>query len=107
MIKIVTDATFDGFLSQNPCTVVDFWAPWCHPCIEMEPRLSAISEEFRSKVTFAKMNTDENPKTRRKYHIKLWPTLIAFRNQASIDKMTYAGTKAELSRFVRTAFELM
>ena len=39
--------------------VVDFWAPWCGPCKMVAPIIDELSTEYKGKVNFYKVNTDE------------------------------------------------
>jgi len=105
VLRQLTDATFEQFLREHPRVVVDFWAPWCHPCIMLEPRFAAVSATFRGRIAFAKLNTDENPKTMNRFHIRLWPTLVAIKDQIVVDRMENPESKAELTKFVASAFE--
>ena len=41
-------------------TVKDFWASWCGPCKMMNPIVTELEKEFEGKVTFEKINVDEN-----------------------------------------------
>ena len=57
----ITDQSFeqDVLKSDNP-VIVDFWAPWCTPCLMMAPAFESLAEEYQGKVVFAKINTDDN-----------------------------------------------
>ena len=60
----VTDKDFgDSVLKSDKPVVVDFWAPWCRPCLMMAPIFEEFSTEYADKMTFAKLNTDENSMT--------------------------------------------
>ena len=60
----LTDETFDAeVLQSDKPVVVDFWAPWCGPCRMIEPILDEMAVDHGDRVTFAKMNVDENPQT--------------------------------------------
>jgi thioredoxin 1 len=76
----VTDATFDAeVLRSDTPVLVDFWAPWCPPCIKLEPILDALSTEYGDRLRFVKLNSDDNPETSRAYNVQAMPTLAVFR----------------------------
>jgi thioredoxin 1 len=76
----VTDTTFDADVLKNDLPVlVDFWAPWCGPCRMVAPIVEELSTEYSGKVSFFKMNTDENPAVPSKYGIRSIPSLLIFK----------------------------
>ncbi|MGN0281912.1 MAG: peroxiredoxin family protein [Prevotella sp.] len=38
-----------GFLKENKCTVIDFWASWCHWCRLENPNLQKTYDSFKDK----------------------------------------------------------
>ena len=87
-IKHVTDASFqqDVLESELP-VIVDFWALWCGPCRMMAPVFEDLAEEYDGRLTFVKMNVDENPDTPGKWAILSIPTLIIYVDGEQADRL--------------------
>ena len=95
----VDDANFDQTVLQAERPVlVDFWAPWCRPCLMLAPVLDELAEEYDDRITFVRMDVDQNPKTASKYHIMSIPTLLLFKKGEPFSHMTGFKQKAELKR---------
>ncbi len=74
-----TDTSFDTLISSaSKPIVVDFWAPWCQPCLRVSPVLEALAEERPNALTVAKVNVDEEPALAGRFGIQSIPTLIRF-----------------------------
>jgi thioredoxin 1 len=80
--------------------LLDFWAEWCGPCKMIAPILDEIATEYAGKVTVAKINVDENPKTPMKFSVRGIPTLILFKDGKAEGQKIGAVRKAELSTFL-------
>ena len=97
----VTDSSFDQDVLQSERPVLlDFWAEWCGPCKAIAPLLEEIAGEYAGKVTVAKMNVDENPKTPMRFNVRSIPTLILFKNGKAEGQKIGAGRKAEFAAFL-------
>lgn len=94
---VVTDATFaeQVLLSTKP-VVVDYWAEWCGPCRMIAPVLAEIADAHAEKLTVAKLNVDENPRTASDYGIVSIPTLNVFVGGKVVKQIIGAKPKAAL-----------
>ena len=79
LIHHVTDAEFYSEVITNTIPVlVDFWAPWCAPCRQMNTILNDLAPELSGKVKIAKVNIEENPMISEILEIQAIPTLAFF-----------------------------
>jgi thioredoxin 1 len=102
-ITRVTDATFEADVLKSSGTVlVDYWAEWCGPCKMISPMLDGAAATYAGRLTVAKLNVDENPKTPSQYHVRSIPTLMLFRDGQPVATQVGALSKAQLATFIES-----
>jgi thioredoxin 1 len=71
------DADFSTLvLGAELPVLVDCWAPWCKPCIGMQPALEEFAVAYKGKVMVAKVNVDDNTETAKTYGVRSLPTMM-------------------------------
>ncbi len=78
--KEISEAELNTILQKHPLVILDFFAPWCGPCVKMMPAVEKLSEEFKGKVLFLKVDADANRSIMAQYHIDEIPTFLVFKN---------------------------
>jgi len=81
--------------------VVDFWAPWCGPCLQMAPAFEEAALSMSLQVQFIKVNTDEQQTLGAQYGIQSIPTLIVFKNGKEVDRLSGALSAARLQSWAK------
>ena len=99
---ILSDASFSSAISKYPLMVVDFWAAWCGPCRSVAPIIEQLAKEYSGRVTFGKLNVDENPLTSEEFQVESIPTLLIFRNGEAVDGVIGAVPRHQLEAKIKS-----
>ncbi len=93
VIELTKDSFKEEVLDSNIPVLVDFWAPWCQPCLMMAPILEEVAEEMVEEIKIAKLNTaeEENEKIAMEYEIQSIPNMKLFKNGEVVRE--YIGLK--------------
>ncbi len=88
-------------MAKSPVPVlVDFWAPWCNPCLRAAPVVDAFANEVSGKVRVGKINIDEQPELAQAYSVMTIPTMMVFKDGKQAGKLIGLCSKEDLKNLV-------
>ncbi len=103
-IRDGSDEDFDRIVierSKHVPVVVDFWAPWCGPCLVLAPVLEALAEEWAGGFELVKINSDENAAVSSRYRVGGIPHVLLFKDGEPRDHFVGALPEANVRAFLR------
>ncbi|ART80750.1 thioredoxin TrxC [Oceanisphaera avium] len=80
--------------------IVDFWAPWCGPCLQMAPTFEKVASQFAGQFRFAKLDTQAHSSTATQWAIRSIPTLIAFVQGKEVARQSGALSEGQLQAWL-------
>lgn len=99
----LTNGEFEDF-TRKGTVLVDFFAEWCMPCLMMAPVIDELSEKFKGKIKFGKVNIEDNQEVAKRFNIISIPNFILFKNGKPIKQFIGArpseDLEEELTKFI-------
>jgi thioredoxin 1 len=102
--KKVIALTKDNFeqevLNYDGVIMVDFWAPWCGPCMSVGPIIDELANEYDGKAKVAKINIDDEGEFAAQYRVMSIPTIMLFKKGEVVERVVGARTKKEFAALI-------
>lgn len=98
-IDVTSDDFEEKVVNSDVPVLVDFWAPWCGPCMMMHPVLETLAEKYRDRAVVAKVNIAEsnNEQLAQRYQIRQIPFMAIFHNGDVVDTIIGVRPEEELA----------
>ena len=80
--------------------VIDFWAPWCGPCVNFAPVYESVAQERSGQIRFLKVNTEAEPEMSARFRIRSIPTIMVFKQGQMADMLNGAMPKAPFEEWL-------
>jgi len=99
MIIEIEEKEFEEKIKET--CIIDFFATWCPPCKILLPVIEKVSEEYKDRLNFYKINIDESPNIAEKYGVLYIPTLILFKNGEKLNEASGVMGEEKLIEFIK------
>ena len=82
-VVVLNKANFKDTIEKNNFVIVDFWAPWCDPCVAFTPTFEAAAAA-NPDIVFGMVNTEADPEIGEYFQVNQIPGVLVIREQAGI-----------------------
>lgn len=96
----LTKEQLDKILTGNDLVLLDFYAPWCAPCVKMMPTIDQLQQSYGSKLQVVKINADSNKDLLQAYQVDEIPTLLLMQKNQPKQRMIGLQTEAMLKETI-------
>ena len=96
-----TDANFDtDVLRSDVPVLVDVWSEGCGSCRQLAPLIDVVASEYAGKAKVGKLDAMSNLNTATRYHVRVLPTLLLFKEGSIVLQRTGVMDKGELRKLL-------
>lgn len=92
-----SDSFQQDVLNSSQVVLVDCWAPWCGPCLQLGPTIEELAREYEGKAVVGKLNVDDAQEISREYEISGIPALLFFKGGQEVDRLVGVQPKSEIA----------
>ena len=82
-VVVLNKDNFKEVIEKNDFVIVDFWAPWCEPCLDFTPTFEAAALA-NPDIVFGMVNTETDPTIGEYFEVNQIPGVLVIREQAGI-----------------------
>jgi thioredoxin 1 len=90
----LNDKTLNAAIDNSSLLVLDCYAAWCEPCMNLNATIHELSHELKVPITFGQIDVEENDKTAERFNITEYPTILIFKKGNQIHRESGFGSKS-------------
>ena len=100
-VEHLDEENFEEALGGKTPIIIDFWAPWCGPCMALGPVIENVAAEQAGKIKVCKVNVDDSPSIAARFGVRSIPTLVLINNGEIIDQVVGGVPKGIINELLK------
>ena len=103
-VEIDSPATYAALVrGASLPLLIDFWAPWCGPCLMVAPEVTKLAGLAAGELIVAKVNTEAQPVIAGNLGIRSIPTFAVFVAGREVERTSGGSSATQLRYFALRA----
>lgn len=98
--KGLSTVDFKKMINTDKLVMVDFYAPWCAPCIQMLPVVHKLTDEYKTRASIQTIQYDENKSLAKELGIDAIPAFLFYKKGKLLFRKSGLLTEAEFKSLI-------
>jgi thioredoxin 1 len=96
-VENASNRNFDAtVLRSDEPVLVEFWAPWCIVCKQLDQPLELLAAKFNFRARIVRVNVDWNQKIAQRFKVQALPTVLVFKDGVLVSRTTGGASMQDL-----------